>query len=175
MVFIVMGVSGCGKTTVGWLLSRALNLPFHDADNFHSEANVEKMRRGTPLTDEDRRDWLAALAAGLQGWERADGAVLACSALKERYRGVLQAAVAAPIRWVVLEGDRELIAARLGSRLGHYMGAVMLDSQLATFENPAYGLHLPIHLAPEELVARILAQPNEAVFTNNSDYGKAPV
>jgi carbohydrate kinase (thermoresistant glucokinase family) len=142
---------------VGRLLARALGLPFHDADDFHPPANVAKMRGGTPLTDEDRHGWLAALAAGLGSWEAAGGAVLACSALKERYRAVLQAAVAASISWVVLHGEKEVIAARLRARPGHYMGAGLLDSQLAAFEKPAYGLHLPISSPPEELVQEILA------------------
>jgi carbohydrate kinase (thermoresistant glucokinase family) len=86
MLIIVMGVSGSGKTTVGRQLAHQLHLRFYDADDFHSERNVEKMRQGTPLTDEDRHDWLAKLAAGLAAWGQAEGAVLACSALKEQYR-----------------------------------------------------------------------------------------
>ena len=81
-----MGVSGCGKTTVGKGLAEKLNLPFYDADAFHSAANIEKMAHGTPLTDDDRHDWLATLATKLNEWEKAGGAVLACSALKEKYR-----------------------------------------------------------------------------------------
>lgn len=157
MIYIVMGVSGTGKTTVGRLLARQLHLPFHDADDFHSAANVEKMSHGTPLTDDDRRDWLAAMAEGLSKWQQADGAVLACSALKERYRATLQAAVSTPINWVILEGDKELIASRIRSRSGHYMDEQMLDSQLADLESPAYGLHLSISATPEELVAQVLA------------------
>ncbi|SFQ64634.1 gluconokinase [Hymenobacter arizonensis] len=157
MIVVVMGVSGSGKTTVGRRLAQALHLPFHDADDFHSVANVAKMRGGTPLTDDDRTDWLAALAAGLGAWETAGGAVLACSALKERYRAVLQGTVAAPICWVVLHGEKELLAARLQDRPGHYMGAALLDSQLAALEVPAYGLHLPIGAAPDALVADALA------------------
>ena len=152
-----MGVSGTGKTTVGQRLAQAMQLPFYDADGFHSAANVAKMRGGTPLTDADRADWLAALSTGLRAWEAAGGAVLACSALKEKYRTVLQAAVAAPIRWVVLHGAKELIAGRLQSRPGHYMGAVLLDSQLAAFEMPAYGLHLSVGVPLEALVANALA------------------
>ncbi len=153
-----MGVSGSGKSTVGELLARALGLPFYDADDFHSAANVAKMRGGTPLTDDDRRDWLAALATGLRTWQAAGGGVLACSALKEKYRVELQAAVSEPIRWVVLNGDRELLAARLRARAGHYMGVGLLDSQLADFENPTYGLHLPIGAPAEDLVRQIMAR-----------------
>ena len=77
-VYVVMGVSGSGKTTVGRLLAERLSLPFHDADDFHSAANIAKMRGGTPLTDEDRREWLAELAAGVRQWSKTGGAVLAC-------------------------------------------------------------------------------------------------
>ncbi|MBD2768836.1 gluconokinase [Hymenobacter sp. BT664] len=160
-LFIVMGVSGSGKTTVGRLLAQALRLPFYDADDFHSDANIEKMRGGTPLTDGDRGKWLATLAAGLGAWEVAGGAVLACSALREQYRTVLQAGASTPISWVVLEGARELLAARLSARPGHYMGVGLLESQLATLESPAYGLHLSIGPPPEELVRHILAQLQE--------------
>lgn len=165
MVFIIMGVSGCGKTTVGRQLAGELQVPFHDADDFHSAANVEKMRAGTPLTDEDRSGWLAALAAGVATWEAAGGAVLACSALKETYRATLQAGARGPLRWVFLDGDEALIAARLRARQGHYMSAALLASQFATLEKPAYGLHLPIAASPEELVNHILTHMNNDTAT----------
>lgn len=157
MLFIVMGVSGSGKTTVGRLLARRLQLPFYDADDFHSATNIAKMRQGIPLTDADRHDWLAALAAGLLTWGQTGGAVLACSALKEQYRAILRGTGTQPIHWVVLEGDKELLMNRLQTRADHYMGARLLDSQLTAFESPAYGLHLPISAPPAELVERILA------------------
>lgn len=157
MLVIVMGVSGSGKTTVGRELAHQLNPPFYDADDFHSAANVGKMRQDIPLTDEDRHGWLATLAAGLATWGQAGGAVLACSALKEQYRRVLQqGAGASQIIWVVLEGDKELLLSRLQGRSGHYMGSQLLDSQLADYESPAYGLHLPISATPDELVERTL-------------------
>lgn len=156
MIIILMGVAGCGKTTVGRQLAAALRLPFHDADDFHSLVNIEKMRGGTPLTDDDRRGWLAALAAGIRTWETA-GAVLACSALKEQYRATLQAAAPTAVHWVFLDGEPALIAERLRTRPGHYMSAALLDSQFATLEKPTYGLHLPITASPEALVRHILS------------------
>ena len=165
MVIIIMGVSGCGKTTVGRQLADELQLSFYDADDFHSATNVEKMRAGTPLTDEDRSGWLAALAAGIATWESAGGAVLACSALKETYRATLQAGARGPLRWVFLDGEEALIAARLRARHGHYMSAVLLASQFATLEKPPYGLHLSIAAPPEALVTHILAHMNNDIAT----------
>ena len=156
MICIVMGVSGSGKTTVGRELAQALSLPFYDADDFHSVANVEKMSHGTPLTDEDRHDWLAAMAAGITKWEKTGGAVLACSALKEKYRAVLQAAAAQAVLWVVLEGSKDLLVSRMRGRSGHYMKEQMLNSQLADYESPTYGLHLSIEASPQELVRQVV-------------------
>lgn len=156
MSFVVMGVSGCGKTTVGEQLAKKLTLPFYDADDFHSQANIDKMAHGTPLTDDDRRDWLATLAAKLGEWEKAGGAVLACSALKEKYRTTLQSQSQEPLHWVFLDGSRELLLERMGGRKGHYMHQNMLDSQLATLERPAYALRLSITNTPAELVSQIL-------------------
>ncbi|GAB3574519.1 gluconokinase [Hymenobacter daeguensis] len=152
-----MGVSGCGKTTVGEQLAQKLNLPFYDADDFHSQANIDKMAHGTPLTDDDRRDWLNTLATKLSEWEQAGGAVLACSALKEKYRTTLQSQSKEPLHWIFLDGPKALLLERMGARKGHYMHSNMLDSQLATLERPAYALRLSIEHTPEELVAEVVA------------------
>jgi len=152
-----MGVSGCGKTTVGEQLAKKLNLPFYDADDFHSQANIDKMAHGTPLTDDDRREWLETLAAKLGEWEKEGGAVLACSALKEKYRTTLQSKSQEPLHWVFLHGPKELLLERMGKRKGHYMHSNMLDSQLATLEKPAYALQLSIKNTPEELVEQVVA------------------
>lgn len=170
MVFIVMGVSGCGKTTVGQQLAQRLDLPFYDADDFHSAANIDKMSHGTPLTDDDRHDWLATLATNLGQWEKTGGAVLACSALKEKYRVVLQSGAHQPIHWVFLDGPRALLLERMGKRKGHYMHEDMLGSQLATLEKPTYALRLSITATPEALVAEVLAalKTDVAVGTNRA-------
>jgi gluconokinase len=158
-VYIVMGVSGSGKTTVGQLLAERLGLPFHDADDFHSVANIAKMRGGTPLTDADRKEWLEQLAASVRKWSQADGAVLACSALKEKYRQQFNEAATHPVRWVFLDGSEELLSERLRARKGHYMTQQMLASQLDTLEPPTYGLRLPLSqdLQPQDLVNQIVA------------------
>ncbi|UOQ64570.1 gluconokinase [Hymenobacter volaticus] len=156
-VFIVMGVSGSGKTTIGRLLAKQLGLPFHDADDFHSPANIAKMSNGIPLTDADRQGWLADLAAGIGEWEKAGGAVLACSALKETYRQTLQAGAQLPLRWAFLDGSRELLQSRLLGRKNHYMSASLLDSQLATLEKPTYALQLPLAgQQPQDIVNKII-------------------
>jgi 6-phosphogluconate dehydrogenase len=158
MICIVMGVSGSGKTTIGQLLARSLDLPFFDADDFHSPANILKMQEGQALTDLDRQEWLQRLAENIQAWEKLGGAVLACSALREAYRITLQSIPRTKLRWVFLEGDYALIQRRLKTRSGHFMPPQLLHSQLELLERPAYGIHININFAPEQLVQQILTE-----------------
>lgn len=130
---VVMGVSGCGKSTVGALLAARLGVPFLDADDLHPRSNVDKMAAGVPLTDEDRWPWLRLVGQALA--EAPAGAVVACSALRRAYRDVLREA-APGVRFVHLAGTREQLAARLSHRLDHFMPAALLDTQLATLEVP---------------------------------------
>ena len=133
---VVMGVAGCGKTTIAERLAAAGGWTLLEGDAFHPAANVAKMASGTPLTDEDRWPWLRAIAAGLDA-ERAAGrsAVVACSALKKAYRDILLAG-RPDVRLVYPRGARALIADRLGARKGHFMPPSLLDSQFATLEEP---------------------------------------
>lgn len=142
MVYIVMGVSGCGKTTVGEALAERLGLEFYDADAFHPDENRRKMSAGTPLTDMDRRPWLETLAGAIKKWNGAGGAVLACSALKQRYRNTLSQH--GGVTYIYLKGNRDLIAHRLEERAGHFFPAGLLDSQLATLEPPRDAVVVPI-------------------------------
>lgn len=136
-VLIVMGVSGCGKSTLGALLAQTLACPFLEGDDFHSADAVDKMRNGTPLTDEDRWPWLDRLGRAIAtAKEGHGGAVAACSALRKIYRDRLRATIGGPVRFVMLDNDRDALLARLGNRPGHYMPASLLDSQLATLERP---------------------------------------
>lgn len=145
-----MGVSGSGKTTVGRLLARELGLRFFDADDFHPEANLAKMSQGVPLDDADRAEWLAALKAVLE--EHAD-CVLACSALKEAYRGILR--VDGHVRFVYLKGTYEQIEARMALRREHYMPVQLLKSQFEALEEPADAFRVDIKRAPQEIVSII--------------------
>ena len=147
-----MGVTGCGKTTVGTLLAQDCGWAFLDADDFHPAENIAKMQRGEPLDDADRWPWLDRLNALIADNERqGKSLVLACSALKQVYRERLARGCAA-LRFVFLDGDRELIRARLAARQGHYMNPKLLESQFAILERPQDALRLDASESPAELV-----------------------
>jgi gluconokinase len=135
-VVVIMGVSGSGKTTVGVVLAERLRWRFADADDFHSVANIAKMRSGIPLDDDDRKPWLQRIAEQIDRWgaEKQHG-VVTCSALKRRYRQIIVGA-RPDVRLVYLKGDRTLIASRLAARHGHFMPATLLESQFAALEEP---------------------------------------
>jgi len=154
MVIIVFGVSGSGKTTTGQLLAEHLELPFYDADDFHPPENVRKMSEGIPLQDEDRKHWLEELADNIKDWAEKGGAVLACSALKEKYRKQLH--VSDDIHWVFLKGSPDLINERIKGRKNHYMNPLLLDSQIADLEMPEYGITVDVIKAPHLIVRRIM-------------------
>ena len=157
MILVVMGVSGAGKTTIGQLLSQRLGWPLMDADDFHPAGNIEKMRSGTPLTDEDRWPWLDRLNGLLKEKDsNGESALLACSALKQKYRDRL-AAGTKDLRWVYLKGSFDLIEARLKARKGHYMKAGLLESQFATLEEPVNALLAPIAAEPEAIAESVIA------------------
>lgn len=156
MVIIVFGVTGCGKSTVGRLLAAQLDLPYHDADDFHPDENVHKMARGIPLTDKDRMPWLRNLGQHIQDWDEQEGAVLACSALNEKYRRILN--TVPDIQWVLLEGSKALIETRLSDRKGHFMNPDLLGSQLETLEKPDYGWTVSIDQDPASIVDEIVSK-----------------
>jgi gluconokinase len=154
---VLIGVAGSGKTTVGKLLAARLHWPFADADDFHPAANIEKMRSGVPLTDTDRQPWLDRLRSLVESWiTSGSNGVLACSALKQAYRDRLQ--VSTDVRFVYLKMEKELLRQRLQERPGHYMKAVMLESQLAALEEPAEALSVDGSRRPEEIVDEIVTR-----------------
>lgn len=149
-----MGVSGCGKTTVGKLLAAATGIPFVDADAFHPKENIEKMANGIALTDADRKPWLENLNQALKQKSQEKGMILACSALKESYRNILSQGIET-LQWIYLKGDFELIQQRMEKR-EHFMNVNLLQSQFDTLEAPTYGLQLSIQEKPETIVKHIL-------------------
>ncbi len=149
---IIMGVSGCGKSSVGAGLSQRLGIPYRDGDDLHPAANVEKMRAGHPLNDDDRWPWLDRVAAVLA----ADAPVIiGCSALRRAYRDRLRAGAGGPVHFVHLAGSRELLAKRMSARTGHYMPLSLLDTQLAALEPPS----------PDEALTIDIDQTLDAIIT----------
>lgn len=153
---VLMGVAGCGKSSVGEALGKALGIPYRDGDDLHTPANVEKMRGGQPLTDDDRWPWLDRVGGVLQ---RDAPMIVGCSALKRSYRDRIRAAAGGPVSFVHLSGSRDLIAGRMAQRKGHYMPLNLLDSQFAALQAPGPDEALTVDIAHPlpEIVAAILA------------------
>jgi len=136
--YVIMGVSGSGKSLIGSMLARALGVEFVEGDDLHPPDNVQRMAAGIPLTDDDRRGWLIAIATRLREAKRAGiGLLVSCSALKRSYRDLLRSVGAADVQFVYLAGSRALLADRLAQRRGHFMPPALLDSQLASLEEPS--------------------------------------
>ncbi len=155
-LILIMGVAGSGKSTIGRRLAAVLGWTYYEADDFHSEANKDKMSRGVPLDDHDRAPWLAAIRSTMDAALAAGRpAVFTCSALKARYREVLLGGLGPRVALVHLTGDPALLLARIQSRAGHYMKPGMLDSQLAALEPPADALTLDVAATPEALIQSI--------------------
>jgi gluconokinase len=157
MVIVLMGVAGSGKTTVGETLARRLGWQFYDADDFHPARNREKMRRGIPLDDNDRRPWLDAIHASIvQSLASTQSAIYACSALRQSYRDLL-AADGEEVRFVYLKGPAGLIAERLANRQGHFFDPALLQTQFDALEEPRGVLEADISLPPEAIADFVIA------------------
>lgn len=161
MIVVLMGVSGSGKTTIGTRLAERSGVVFADADDYHPAANKAKMAAGNPLNDDDRQPWLETLNQLMKGWfDAGKGGVLACSALKEKYRATLSAGMPAnAVHFVLLDGSAEMIAARLAVRKHEYMNPKLLESQFKTLEKPGPGEAYTIvnDRPPDTIVDEILA------------------
>lgn len=155
LIYIVMGVSGCGKSTIGKLLATKLKIPFFDGDDFHPEANVQKMAGGLPLNDKDRKVWLQKLNK-IAIEHKPNGTVIACSALKENYRSQLKPNLEKQMVFVYLKGTFEEIHTRLKERQDHYMPIELLKSQFETLEAPVDAIQVSIYHTPDEIVSEIL-------------------
>lgn len=157
---VVMGVSGCGKSSVGEALGRLLDVPYFDGDDLHPAENVAKMAAGVPLTDADRWPWLDRVAAVLAGQAPV---IVGCSALKRAYRDRIRAGAGGPVRFVHLAGSRPVIEARMAARTGHFMPAALLDSQFAALEPPG----------PDEAVTLDVARPVAEIAAAAADWLRA--
>jgi gluconokinase len=157
-LYVVMGVSGSGKSVIGAAFAHALGGDFVEGDGYHTSANIERMASGIPLTDDDRAEWLRSLAERIrEAKDSGTGLVVSCSALKRSYRDILRGA-ASQLQFVLLQGPRALLAERLASRGGHYMPPSLLESQLATLEEPSADEQAwvcDIRDSPEDIVAAL--------------------
>jgi carbohydrate kinase (thermoresistant glucokinase family) len=161
MIIVVMGVTSSGKSTIGKLLAKRLSVPFIEGDEFHPEENIEKMSKGIPLNDDDRVPWLQLLSQQLKSHQQDKGAVLACSALKESYRKILQGGLNEKITWIYLDGSEELIRKRMEKRKNHFMPEALLQSQFSALEKPSYALCFSIEKEPEVIVNEIVNRINK--------------
>ena len=165
-VLFIIGVSGCGKSTIGKLLSQDLNIPFFDGDDFHSEKNIAKMSSGHPLNDDDRQGWLETLNDLAKKELTKNSCIIVCSALKQKYRDILSLGIVSKTKWVLLTGSFDTIYNRIKARKDHFMPSELLKSQFDTLENPEGALQIDISLTPENIVKRI---KNELM--NTSEFG----
>jgi carbohydrate kinase (thermoresistant glucokinase family) len=161
MVLVLMGVSGSGKSTIGLRLSKMLGWPFRDADSFHPQANIDKMSKGLPLTDEDRQPWLAAIARWIdERLAAGECGIVSCSALKHFYRSVI-VGDRPDVRLVYLKGDMALIGDRISRRKNHFMPPALLKTQFDALEEPQadeHALSVPVVLSPRRVVEAIVQE-----------------
>ncbi|WP_109300810.1 NADP-dependent phosphogluconate dehydrogenase [Aquimarina sp. AU474] len=159
-VYIVFGVSGSGKTTIGNVLAKELDIPFFDADDFHPQSNIQKMSDGYSLDDNDRTPWLSILTDQIKNWHQDKGAVLACSALKIKYREKLESFNSDLIHWIFLDGDYDLILSRLKERKGHFFQSELLTSQFDVLEKPTKGISIKVNQSTTHMVTEIKSKLN---------------
>ena len=159
-IVYIMGVAGSGKSTIAQKLSVNTGIPFFDGDDFHPPANKEKMKAGHALNDDDRKGWLTRMNELAKEQSHKTGAIIACSALKEKYRVILSEGIKIPVYWILLQGSFEMIQERMKARKEHFMPASLLQSQFDTLETPDDAIVMDIKNSPEEIVADILRKIN---------------
>jgi len=153
-IYFICGVSGCGKSTIGKLLAKSLDIPFADGDDFHPTENIDKMKSGQALNDHDRKGWLESIHNYTSKDE--NSIVIACSALKEKYRTILTGEAKKSIHWIFLLGSFELIHERMLNRNGHFMPDALLKSQFDILEVPDYALKIDISASQQNIVEKII-------------------
>ena len=158
MIYVIIGVSGSGKTTIGKLLSETLSIPFYDADWFHPRENITKMKSSIPLSDEDRMPWLENIASHALQWQTTGDCVLACSALKEKYRHILSVSIKTKLTFIHLMGDIHLIHNRLSLREDHFFPANLLKDQFSILEVPQDAIHININQTPNAICREIIGK-----------------
>jgi len=164
-IYIVMGVSGCGKTTIGKLLAETFGINFYDGDAFHSASNIEKMAAGIPLTDEDRYGWLLDInKQAKESLGRGHSAVFACSALKEAYRILLAQNIEDSVSWIYLKGDLDTIYKRLTNRKGHFMSPALLQSQFDILEEPSSAMYIDTTFDTDTIIQTIVKKLTKSDF-----------
>lgn len=159
-VIFIMGVSGCGKSTIGQLLSQRLRIPFFDGDDYHPQSNKDKMKNGVPLNDKDRHGWLITLHDIAAEQLKKNSCIIACSALKASYRDILSAEIKHQVTWVYLTGSFNQIIERINQRNHHFMSPELLQSQFDTLEPPKHALKINISSKPEEIIEKIANKIN---------------
>ena len=155
-VVFIMGVTGVGKSTIGKLIATQLNIPFFDGDDFHPQENIDKMSKGMALNDTDREGWLHSLNALAKNQLETTSCVIACSALKSKYRDILNSSIKDQVKWVHLSGTFECISERMKNRKDHFMPVDLLNSQLAILENPSDAIQIDIKLSPNEIIKKVM-------------------
>lgn len=158
-----MGVSSCGKSTIGKKLADTLSIPFYDGDDFHPESNIRKMSSGEPLTDQDRYEWLNSLNKLAIKQLKNNHLVISCSALKESYRKILKQDIEDNCHWIFLSGSFDTIRERLKNRKDHFMPDNLLQSQFDSLEEPDYGIKIDINKSPQEITEKILDQQKNEI------------
>ena len=165
-VIFIMGVSGCGKSTIGHMLSESLKIPYFDGDDYHPKKNIRKLSNGIPLTDEDRYGWLVSINKLAKKQLQTNSCIIVCSALKKSYRDILNTDINSKTKWIYLNGSFEQISERLNKRENHFMPPSLLQSQFDALEKPKSAIEVNVSLSPQEIVSAILKEIN-----NTSEFG----